>query len=70
VEQAITFTLARERPAQRDAQSRLSPAVLWAWYRRYNQRQELRSLDDRMLADIGVSRAEADREARKPFWMA
>jgi uncharacterized protein YjiS (DUF1127 family) len=70
VEQAITFTLARERAAQRDSKPGLSFAVLWAWYRRYRQRQELRSLDDHMLADIGVSRIEADREARKPFWMA
>jgi len=28
----------------------------------------LRDLDDRMLADIGLSRAEAEREGSKPFW--
>lgn len=35
---------------------------------RASQRQALSSLDDRMLRDIGVARAEADREAGKPFW--
>lgn len=26
------------------------------------------ALDGRMLRDIGISRAEADAEFRKPFW--
>jgi uncharacterized protein YjiS (DUF1127 family) len=25
-------------------------------------------LDDRLLRDVGLSRAEAEREAHKPFW--
>ncbi len=41
-------------------------AALWA--RRRQQRLRLKDLDDHVLKDIGVSRAEADREARKPFW--
>jgi uncharacterized protein YjiS (DUF1127 family) len=32
------------------------------------QRGLLKHLDDRMLADIGITRDRADREARKPFW--
>ncbi|MGB0696668.1 MAG: DUF1127 domain-containing protein [Rhodospirillaceae bacterium] len=32
------------------------------------QRRDLASLDDRMLADIGYSRSEADAEASRPFW--
>ncbi|TQV82340.1 DUF1127 domain-containing protein [Denitrobaculum tricleocarpae] len=32
------------------------------------QRRQLRELDDSQLEDIGVSRAEAHREAVKPFW--
>ncbi len=40
------------------------------WCERARQRRALASLDDRLLSDIGVSRAEADREARKPFWRA
>lgn len=35
---------------------------------RHNQRRALFELDDRLLADIGVSRDEALREAGKPFW--
>jgi uncharacterized protein YjiS (DUF1127 family) len=31
------------------------------------QRGLLKHLDDRMLADIGIPRDQADREARKPF---
>ena len=32
------------------------------------QRRVLKDLDDRMLADIGITRNQASREARKPFW--
>lgn len=31
-------------------------------------RRRLADLDDRMLADIGLSRDEAEREARLPIW--
>lgn len=43
-----------------------------AWIRRCSarsrQRQALRDLDDHLLADIGISRATAIREAEKQFW--
>jgi uncharacterized protein YjiS (DUF1127 family) len=42
--------------------------VLRTWQHRHRGRRALRQLDDRLLRDIGVSRAEAAREARKPFW--
>lgn len=32
------------------------------------QRRVLLELDDRMLADIGVTREQAEAEGRKPFW--
>ena len=35
---------------------------------RINQRRELSQLDDRMLADIGITRSQALKEASKPFW--
>lgn len=41
----------------------------YTWHERSEQRRSLRHLDDRMLADIGLSRAEAEREGKKPFWM-
>ena len=41
---------------------------LLLWQERASQRQALSNLDDRMLRDIGVTRAEADHEAGKFFW--
>ncbi len=38
------------------------------WQERVRERRALGSLDDRMLRDIGISRADADREIRKRFW--
>jgi len=34
----------------------------------WSQRRVLGMLDDAALADIGLSRREAEREARRPFW--
>nr|WP_246030375.1 DUF1127 domain-containing protein [Litoreibacter halocynthiae] len=36
----------------------------------YRQRRALAALDDSRLADIGLSRREADAEARRPVWDA
>jgi len=38
------------------------------WLIRQQERQELSSLDDRLLDDIGMSRGDALWEAVKPFW--
>ena len=56
----------------------LSPAIrLWAaaaldrllgWHEVARQRRALLALSDRMLKDIGITRAEAEREASRPFW--
>lgn len=43
-------------------------STLAGWQDRGLQRHKLRGLDDRMLKDIGRSRADADHEANKPFW--
>ena len=43
-------------------------APLLRLYDRQLQRRRLLVLDDRLLADIGVSRKQADAEGRKPFW--
>jgi len=42
--------------------------LLVVWQERASTRHHLRSLDDRILKDIGLSRAEAEREAAKSFW--
>jgi uncharacterized protein YjiS (DUF1127 family) len=41
---------------------------LAAMLERAQQRRRLLSFDDRMLKDIGLSRADAWREASKPLW--
>ena len=41
---------------------------LVAWQQRAAQRRHLNGLDDYLLKDMGISRADVDREVRKPFW--
>ncbi len=43
-------------------------ATLELWHQRARQRQQLLTLSDHMLSDIGISRADAEQEAEKPFW--
>ena len=42
--------------------------TLSVWRRRAAQRRALSQLDERLLADIGLTLADVDREVRKPFW--
>ena len=42
--------------------------TLLAWQERARQRHALARLDDRMLRDIGASRADVEAECAKPFW--
>jgi len=39
-----------------------------AWIDRAGQRRALAELDDDLLRDIGITRYDAARESRKPFW--
>ncbi len=45
-------------------------SLLMTWNERARQRRRLGQLDDRLLADIGVSRAAAAHEAAKRPWEA
>lgn len=45
-------------------------ATLRLWQARIEERARLREAPAELLADIGVSRAEAEHEAAKPFWRA
>lgn len=38
------------------------------WRERVRDRRHLRGLDDHVLGDIGITRAEVNREALQPFW--
>ncbi|SDD93471.1 DUF1127 domain-containing protein [Rhodospira trueperi] len=42
--------------------------LIATWHRRSRSRAQLRTIDDRLLRDIGLDRATANDEARKPFW--
>ncbi len=42
--------------------------ALAAWNSRQAQRRHLLELDERLLSDVGLSRAQAEAEAAKPFW--
>jgi uncharacterized protein YjiS (DUF1127 family) len=45
-------------------------ATLSSYYGVWQQRRILKSLSDTALDDIGVTRAQAVTEARRPFWDA
>ncbi len=42
--------------------------LLLIWQQRSRDRQQLQSLSDHMLRDIGLTRADVFAEASKPFW--
>jgi uncharacterized protein YjiS (DUF1127 family) len=44
--------------------------TLTTWHERSRQRQRLAELDDHLLRDIGITRAQAQAEFDKPFWRA
>ncbi|WP_417516784.1 DUF1127 domain-containing protein [Minwuia sp.] len=43
-------------------------ATLHTWQQRANERAALDGLDDRLLRDIGLDRARAEKEVKKAFW--
>jgi len=73
-------SLLRSQPMSRPFRGRLPisrvPAAflaycfetLLAWQDRAGMRHHLRSLNDHQLKDIGLTRADVEREACKPFW--
>jgi len=64
-----TFTSRQEpRPAWHRAHGRALLRSLRAVLRRQRSRRRIVALDAHALKDIGVSFAEAEAEANKPFW--
>jgi uncharacterized protein YjiS (DUF1127 family) len=43
-------------------------ATPWLWYQRVGSRHDLNQLDDRLLADIGLTREQVASEHGKHFW--
>jgi uncharacterized protein YjiS (DUF1127 family) len=65
----IPFEIPHRR--QRRAAGNLAGRVLATfreWRRRARDRAELASLDNRMLRDIGLTRADAEFLSNKSFW--
>jgi len=44
--------------------------IVETWSQRARERRALMDLDDRMMKDIGISRADVFVESSKPFWRA
>lgn len=42
--------------------------TLFAWRERARERRQLQTMSDRLLNDIGLTRADTERETNKPFW--
>jgi uncharacterized protein YjiS (DUF1127 family) len=42
--------------------------LVWVWRSRAESRRTMSMLSDHVLRDIGVTRADVDREVMKPFW--
>lgn len=69
---SVAMTTAISPVADRTANRQSLPVraryLIERWMEVARQRQQLAALDDRMLKDIGISRATAQSEARRPFW--
>jgi uncharacterized protein YjiS (DUF1127 family) len=50
------------------ARARRAFSALLAWQERAAMRRGLARMDDRLLRDIGLTRADVRRELGKPFW--
>jgi uncharacterized protein YjiS (DUF1127 family) len=42
--------------------------LIATWAERHLHRHHLGAFDERLLEDVGLTRAECDHEHRKPFW--
>jgi uncharacterized protein YjiS (DUF1127 family) len=65
----LAFSAHRRKHAAVDLRALFGWVVAPARMReKWRQRQALLGLDDHLLRDIGISREEAEREGRNPFW--
>lgn len=66
VDSVVQIALAALRTADRALIRATDGAATWS--RRIADRRALRGLDDHILHDIGLSRADIEHEAGKRFW--
>ena len=71
----MTMTMTSTQPLRRaSGLSRAAGAIsgaietLLVWCERRRERRDLASLNDQILRDVGLTRADIEREYRKPFW--
>jgi uncharacterized protein YjiS (DUF1127 family) len=62
----VAARAAVDRPRATTLTALARRAAMWLEVRR--QRRSLLSLSDHMLHDLGLSRADAEGEATRPFW--
>jgi uncharacterized protein YjiS (DUF1127 family) len=65
----VPLTASRRRLPTQGLVTRLVDRLL-DWQDRERQRRHLSSLDDHILADVGLSHGDVEEESRKPFWRA
>ena len=64
----LVWCLARRRVGGLALSLRRAVDMLLIWHERARQRRQLRSLNDHMLRDLGLTRADVMAESSKPFW--
>ncbi|MEM6385341.1 MAG: DUF1127 domain-containing protein [Pseudomonadota bacterium] len=69
VTSASALDFLQRRPLTPAATLAVYAAVIFViWSDRRRSRKDLKSLDDHLLNDIGVTPSEAYKEAERPFW--
>jgi uncharacterized protein YjiS (DUF1127 family) len=72
METTMIATSSATRAAERDAGRWAGVRDLFGWiaalWRTRRDRQQLATLSDAMLADIGLTRADVEREVLRPIW--
>lgn len=64
----LRLELPSNRAISLSADLRNAWVKICGWYEIRRQRRALLALDEAMLKDIGISRADALQEGNKPFW--
>lgn len=64
-----TSDMMARRASPRPMTMRSILAKVLEWQARATERRRLAGLEDRLLTDMGLDRAGAWQESRKPFWL-
>jgi uncharacterized protein YjiS (DUF1127 family) len=64
----IALPVSTSAASTRVAAFRRMAHMMWEWRSRAGSRRALSMLSDHALRDIGLTRADVDREVMKPFW--